>query len=39
MKTYPVITAMLVLVAGITIFLSLQRLIQSQAREIAFSER
>ena len=35
MKTYPVITAMLVLVAGITIFLSLQRLIQSQAREIA----
>ena len=35
MVTYPVITAMLVLVAGITIFLSLQRLIQSQAREIA----
>ncbi|MEE3201542.1 MAG: FtsX-like permease family protein [Candidatus Thermoplasmatota archaeon] len=35
MKTYPVITGMLVIVAGITIFLSLQRLIQSQAREIA----
>lgn len=35
MVTYPVITAMLILVAGITIFLSLQRLIQSQAREIA----
>jgi len=35
MKTYPVITGMLVIVAGITIFLSLQRLIQSQSREIA----
>ncbi len=35
MKAYPVITGMLVIVAGITIFLSLQRLIQSQAREIA----
>ena len=35
MQSYPVITAMLILVAGITIFLSLQRLIQSQAREIA----
>ncbi len=35
MKSYPVITGMLVIVAGITIFLSLQRLIQSQAREIA----
>ena len=34
-KTYPFITGMLALVAGITIFLSLQRLIQSQAREIA----
>ena len=35
MKSYPYITGMLALVAGITIFLSLQRLIQSQAREIA----
>ncbi|MBT3357393.1 MAG: ABC transporter permease [Euryarchaeota archaeon] len=35
MKSYPVITGMLVIVAGITIFLSLQRLIQSQAKEIA----
>lgn len=35
MMSYPVITGMLVIVAGITIFLSLQRLIQSQAREIA----
>ncbi|MEC7240993.1 MAG: FtsX-like permease family protein [Myxococcota bacterium] len=34
-KSYPYITGMLALVAGITIFLSLQRLIQSQAREIA----
>ncbi|MBO57544.1 MAG: hypothetical protein CMA77_00900 [Euryarchaeota archaeon] len=35
MKSYPVITGMLAVVAGITIFLSLQRLIQSQAKEIA----
>jgi len=35
MKSYPFITGMLAIVAGITIFLSLQRLIQSQAREIA----
>ena len=34
-KSYPVITGMLAVVAGITIFLSLQRLIQSQAKEIA----
>lgn len=35
MKSYPVVAGMLALVAGITIFLSLQRLIQSQAKEIA----
>jgi putative ABC transport system permease protein len=35
MVRYPYITGMLAIVAGITIFLSLQRLIQSQAREIA----
>jgi putative ABC transport system permease protein len=35
MKTYPIVTGMLAMVAGITIFLSLQRLIQSQAKEIA----
>ena len=35
MKSYPVITGMIVIVAAITIFLSLQRLIQSQAKEIA----
>jgi len=35
MKTYPVVTGMIAVVAGITIFLSLQRLIQSQAKEIA----
>jgi putative ABC transport system permease protein len=35
MKTYPIVTGMLAVVAGITIFLSLQRLIQSQAKEIA----
>jgi putative ABC transport system permease protein len=34
-KSYPVISGMLAVVAGITIFLSLQRLIQSQAKEIA----
>ena len=34
-KSYPIITGMIAMVAGITIFLSLQRLIQSQAREIA----
>lgn len=34
-KTYPYVTGMLAAVAGITIFLSLQRLIQSQAKEIA----
>ena len=33
--TFPYITGMLVMVAGITIFLSLQRLVQSQSREIA----
>ena len=33
--SYPIITGMIAMVAGITIFLSLQRLIQSQAREIA----
>ena len=33
--SYPIITGMIAIVAGITIFLSLQRLIQSQAREIA----
>ena len=33
--TFPYITGMLAMVAGITIFLSLQRLIQSQSREIA----
>ena len=35
MNTYPIVTGMLAVVAGITIFLSLQRLIQSQAKEIA----
>ena len=35
MKTYVPLTAMIAIVAGITIFLSLQRLVQSQAREIA----
>ncbi|MAR53123.1 MAG: hypothetical protein CL426_00020 [Acidimicrobiaceae bacterium] len=35
MTTYIPVTAMIAIVAGITIFLSLQRLIQSQAREIA----
>ncbi|MDP7001505.1 MAG: FtsX-like permease family protein [Candidatus Poseidoniaceae archaeon] len=34
-KSYGFITGMLAMVAGITIFLSLQRLIQSQAKEIA----
>ena len=34
-KSYPWVTGMLAVVAGITIFLSLQRLIQSQAKEIA----
>jgi putative ABC transport system permease protein len=34
-KSYPIVTGMIAMVAGITIFLSLQRLIQSQAREIA----
>ena len=34
-KSFPIVTGMIVTVAGITIFLSLQRLIQSQAREIA----
>jgi putative ABC transport system permease protein len=34
-KSYPVVTGMLAIVAGITIFLSLQRLILSQQREIA----
>ena len=33
--TFPYITGMLAMVAGITIFLSLQRLVQSQSREIA----
>jgi putative ABC transport system permease protein len=35
MKSYPIVTGMIAIVAGITIFLSLQRLIQSQAKEIA----
>ncbi|MBH33437.1 MAG: hypothetical protein CMB75_03450 [Euryarchaeota archaeon] len=35
MKIYIPVTAMIAIVAGITIFLSLQRLVQSQAREIA----
>ena len=35
MSMYVPITAMIAIVAGITIFLSLQRLVQSQAREIA----
>ncbi|HJL58846.1 MAG TPA: FtsX-like permease family protein, partial [Candidatus Thalassarchaeaceae archaeon] len=34
-KSFPAITAMLAIVASITIILSLQRLIQSQSREIA----
>ncbi len=34
-KTYPYVTGMLAVIAGVTIFLSLQRLIQSQAKEIA----
>ena len=34
-KMYPYVTGMIAVVAGITIFLSLQRLIQSQAKEIA----
>jgi len=34
-KSFPAVTAMLVIVASITIILSLQRLIQSQSREIA----
>ena len=34
-KSFPAITAMLAIVASITIVLSLQRLIQSQSREIA----
>ena len=34
-KMYPYVTGMIAIVAGITIFLSLQRLIQSQAKEIA----
>jgi putative ABC transport system permease protein len=34
-KSYPIVSGMLAVVAGITIFLSLQRLIQSQAKEIA----
>ncbi len=34
-KTYPYVTGMIVVIAGVTIFLSLQRLIQSQAKEIA----
>ena len=34
-KSYPIVTGMLAIVAGITIFLSLQRLILSQQREIA----
>ena len=33
--TYPYVTGMIAVVAGVTIFLSLQRLIQSQAKEIA----
>tara|TARA_B100000945_G_scaffold321555_1_gene336917 strand:- start:5003 stop:7429 length:2427 start_codon:yes stop_codon:yes gene_type:complete len=32
---YPYVTGMITVVAGVTIFLSLQRLIQSQAKEIA----
>ena len=35
MDIYVPVTAMIAIVAGITIFLSLQRLVQSQAREIA----
>ena len=35
MEIYVPVTAMIAIVAGITIFLSLQRLVQSQAREIA----
>ena len=35
MTMYVPVTAMIAIVAGITIFLSLQRLVQSQAREIA----
>ncbi len=34
-KMFPFVTGMIAAIAGITIFLSLQRLIQSQAREIA----
>ena len=34
-KSFPAVTAMLAIVASITIILSLQRLIQSQSREIA----
>jgi len=34
-KMFPYVTGMLAVIAGITIFLSLQRLIQSQAKEIA----
>jgi len=34
-KIFPYVTGMIAAIAGITIFLSLQRLIQSQAREIA----
>lgn len=34
-KMFPYVTGMIAAIAGITIFLSLQRLIQSQAREIA----
>ena len=34
-KMFPFVTGMIASIAGITIFLSLQRLIQSQAREIA----
>ncbi len=34
-KMYPYVTGMIAAIAGITIFLSLQRLIQSQAKEIA----
>ena len=34
-KMYPYVTGMIAVIAGITIFLSLQRLIQSQAKEIA----
>ncbi|DAC14059.1 MAG TPA: FtsX-like permease family protein [Candidatus Poseidoniales archaeon] len=35
MEIYVPVTAMIAIVAGITIFLSLQRLVQSQSREIA----